>query len=142
MAITFHFRPEENLVICVHQGDRPDDEFLAACKGMYENDLFSVSMNRLIDMRQSLSDSRSASALRQMAEFVNTQFAETDAHPKIAIIAPADLAFGLCRMYEGFADTVPWDLVVFRAVDAALAWLRLPEDYMDNFDNDTHQNAP
>lgn len=143
MSIIFHFRPEENLVICVHKGDRSDDEFLAACKGMYENDLYSISMNRLIDMRQATgSGSRSASALKQLATFVNSQFATTDAHPKIAIIAPADLTFGICRMYDILTDTIPWNLVIFRAVDAALAWLGLPEDFLDNSDNDTQQNAP
>lgn len=142
MTITFHFRPEENLVICVHKGDRPDDEFLAACKGMYEHDLYNISMNRLIDFRQALSGSRSASALEQMAAFVNTQFAKTDAHPKVAVIAPVDVSFGISRMYEVFTDTVPWDLVVFRAIDAALAWLGLPEDFMDDLDNDTQQTSP
>lgn len=142
MTITFHFRPEENLVICVHKGDRPDDEFLAACKGMYEHDLYNISMNRLIDFRQALSGSRSASALEQMAAFVNTQFAKTDAHPKVAVIAPEDVSFGISRMYEVFTDTVPWDLVVFRTIDAALAWLGLPEDFMDDLDNDTQQTSP
>ena len=71
MPITFHFRPEENLVICMHKGDRSDDEFIAASKGMYENDLFSTSMNRLIDLRQATgSVSRSSFALRQLAMLI------------------------------------------------------------------------
>lgn len=137
MPITFHFRAEDNLVICVHKGDRPDDEFLAACKNMYRNELYDLSMNRLIDMREAVSDTRSTVALRQLAEFVNMQFIESNEHPKIAVIAPNDLSFGISRMYEIFADAVPWELVVFRSVDAALAWLGLPEDLMDSYDVDT-----
>ncbi len=134
MSIVFHFQPEVNLVICVHKGDRSDDEFLAASKSMYENDLF----NRLVDMRQAKgSASRSSNALRQLSEFVEMQFAETNAHPKIAIIAPEDSSFGISRMYEVFTDSAPWDLVVFRSVDPALSWLGLPEDFMDNFDKET-----
>jgi hypothetical protein len=34
-------------------------------------------------------------------------------------------------MYEVFADSVPWDFTVFRAIDAALAWLNLPEDLVE-----------
>ena len=45
-------------------------------------------------------------------------------------------------MYQVYADEVPWDFVVFRAVDAALAWLGLPEDLMDDLDNDTQQTSP
>ncbi len=142
MPITFHYRPEVNLVICVHIGNRPDDEFLAAYKGMYKNDLYNISMNRLVDFRQALSSSRSSSALKELARFVDIQFAGTNAHPKVAVIAPGDLSFGISRMYEAFSDTAPWDLVVFRAVDAALAWLGLPEDFMDKFENETQQNAP
>jgi hypothetical protein len=37
-------------------------------------------------------------------------------------------------MYEAFADSIPWDFVVFRAVDTALAWLRAPQDLLDNLD--------
>ena len=70
-------------------------------------------MNRLIDFRQALSGSRSKSALNQMAAFVNTQFAKTDAHPKVAVIAPEDLSFGISRMYQAFTDTdtIPWERI-------------------------------
>ena len=142
MPITFHFRPEVNLVISVHKGYRTDDEFLAAWKSMYENDSFNISMNHLGDLRQAKgSGSRSSAFLRELATFVNKQYAETNAHPKMAIIAPEDPTFGIARMYEVFTDHIPRDLVIFRAVDAALAWLGLPEDFMDNLNNDTQHNA-
>lgn len=137
MPISFHFRPELNLTICVHTGYRSDDEFLAAYKSMYENDLFNVFMNRLVDMRQAKgSKSRSSTTLQQLSRFVEKQFAETNAHPKIAIVAPEDISFGLSRMYDFYTDPVPWDLEIFRSIDSALAWLGLPEDFMYNFDNE------
>jgi hypothetical protein len=143
MSITFHYRPEENVVITVYKGDRSDDELLAAIRGMYENDLFSISMNRLSDMRQATGNGLiSTSTLRQLALSASAQYKKTDAHPKVAVIAPEDTGFGLSRMYQAFTDEVPFDFAVFRAADAALAWLGLPEDFMDNLDNDTLQNAP
>ena len=71
--------------------------------------------------------------------YARIQFSETSAHPKVAIVAPNDLVFGLARMYEVFSELekVPWDLVVFRAVDAALAWLGLSDDFLDSLDDDT-----
>jgi hypothetical protein len=57
--------------------------------------------------------------------------------PKVAVVAPEDVSYGLARMYEGFTNDVPWEFVVFRAAAAALAWLGLPENLMD----DLHQDA-
>jgi hypothetical protein len=44
-------------------------------------------------------------------------------------------------MYEAFADSVPWDFVVFRVVDAALAWLGVPEDLMNRGSEDAQQGS-
>jgi len=80
-------------------------------------------MNHLGDMRQAKgSGSRSSDFLRELSALVKKQYAETNVHPKMAIIAPEDVTFGIARMYEVFADDIPRDLVVFRAFDAALAW--------------------
>ena len=138
MPITFHFRPEENLVVCIHKGSRSD--ILESYKSMYENDSFDISMNRLVDVRQvGSSDISKPDSLEQLASFTKSQFAgvKLDVRPKIAIIAPSDIGFGMSRMYEIYSDVIPWDLVVFRSVESALAWLGLPEDFMDSFDNET-----
>jgi hypothetical protein len=108
-----------------------DDEFLGYYKSMVESDLFSTTMNLLIDLRHTDSSQRTGHALREFADFVTTKYADTSSRPKVAVIAPNDLSFGLARMYEVFADSIPWDFVVFRSVDTALAWLRAPEDLMD-----------
>jgi hypothetical protein len=139
MPITFHFRPEAELVICVHSGKVPDHEFLTSYKALYENDLFNTSMNLLVDLRQVDSSPRSRDVLYQFANFMQGRYADTGAHPKVAVVAPEDLSFGLARMYEVFADGVPWDFVVFRVADAALAWLGVPEDFMDDLNKDAQQ---
>ena len=143
MPITFHFRPDANLVVCVHEGTRPDDQFLACCKTMYKHELYDLSMNRLVDMREAESASRSTDCLRKLASFLCEQFKETQAHPKIAIVAPKDLSFGIARMYEIFTEDEdrPWDLVIFRAVDAALAWLDLPDDFLDDIEKDAQSGS-
>jgi hypothetical protein len=35
-------------------------------------------------------------------------------------------------MYEFFSSTVTWEFAVFRAADAALTWLGLSENLMDD----------
>jgi hypothetical protein len=42
---------------------------------------------------------------------------------RTAIVAEADLVFGLSRMYQGVATTRSPDMEVFRSMDEATAWL-------------------
>jgi len=128
MTIESHFRPEHNMAIFVHTGRVPDDEFLAFYKSFFESDTFKPSMNLLVDLRETNSSSRRPEALLHFAEFVEAKLADITASTKVAVVAPKDLSFGLARMYEVLSDSVHWNFVVFRAMDAALAWLGLPED--------------
>ena len=134
MPITFHFKPEAKLIICVHTGKVQDDEFMMRYKSIFEGNMFTPGTNLLIDLIQTDSSPRSPEGLRRFADFAKSKFAGAGMRPKVAVVAPTDLSFGLARMYEAFADSIPWDFVVFRAVDTALAWLRAPQDLMDNLD--------
>jgi len=140
MSITFHFRPEVKLVISVHTGTTPDDEFIASYKSLYENDLFDISMNRLMDLRQADIPQISAEALRQFAELVREQFQENGTNPKVAVVATKDLFFDLARMYEIFTGVVPLDIAIFHSAEEALVWFGLPEDFMDDLDKEAQQS--
>jgi len=129
-------KPEHSLAIMVHRGTTPDDEFLAFYKSLYKTDSVDTSTNLFVDLRNADSRQRSTEVLHQCAEFIQVALADATPPPKVAVVAPKDLSFGLARMYEAFADSVPWDFVVFRDVDAALAWLGLPGDLMDRYDKD------
>ena len=128
MTIESHVRPEHNMAIFVHTGRVPDDEFLAFYKSFFESDAFKPPMNLLVDLRETNSSSRSPEALLRFAELVEAKLADITASTKVAVVAPKDLSFGLARMYEVLSDSVHWNFVVFRAMDAVLAWLGLPED--------------
>ena len=138
MPITYQLKPDERLVILVHVGAVTDDEFLSFYKALYEDTRFDKSFNLLVDLRQTESSVRSAAALNEFADFMRRQFASTTARPKVAVVAPKDISFGLARMYEVFSGDVPWEFVVFRAADAALAWLGLSENLMNDVDQDAH----
>lgn len=128
MSIESHVMGEHNLVILVHTGRVPDDEFLAFYESFFESDIFRPSMSILVDLRETHSSARSPEALLRFAESAEEKLASITASTKVAVVAPKDLTFGLARMYKLLADSVPWNFVVFRAMDAALAWLGLPED--------------
>jgi hypothetical protein len=130
MSIECRIRPEHNLAILVHAGTTPDDEFFAYYKSLYENGTLDPSMNLLVDLREADSRPRSSMVLRDLAEFMQGIHSDTTTRPRVAVVAPKDLSYGLAKMYSAFADPVPWDFVAFRAMDAALAWLGLPEDFL------------
>jgi len=131
MTIEFDARPENNLLILVHAGTTTDEEFQAFYRSLFESGSIDPSMNLLVDLRGADSSPRSPEVLNQFAEFVEQTFSNISTIPKVAVVAPKDLSFGLARMYQVFANSVPWNFVVFRAMDAALAWLRMPEDLMN-----------
>ena len=140
MPITFYFKPEVNLVISVHTGTTPDDEFIASYKSLYENDLFEKSTNRLMDLRHAETAQLGEDALRQFVELVRDQFTATDTNQKVAVVAKEDFFFDLARMHEIFTGVVPLDIAVFHSIEAAMAWFGLPEDFMDDLDDDARQS--
>ena len=139
MPIEFHFRPDEKLVISVHVGTVNDDEFIASYKGLFESDRFDSSLNLLIDLRQADNSQRSTDALLQLASIAHTIYQDSDAHPKVVVIAPEALSFGLARMAEGFSNRVPWDFAVFYSEVEALGWLGVADDLLNDLDKDSHQ---
>lgn len=142
MPITLHFNPEAKLIICVHTGRVLNNQFLNCYKSMVESDLFTAATNLLIDLRQTDSSPRNQEVLRQVADLVKLKLADAGTYPKIAVIAPKDVSFGMARMYQFLTDSIPWDFVVFRSADTALAWLRAPADLMDDLYKKAHQVIP
>ncbi|UCF93005.1 MAG: hypothetical protein JSW39_02280 [Desulfobacterales bacterium] len=136
MPITYQLKPDERLVLLVHVGAVSDDEFLSFYKALYEDTQFDKSFNLLVDLRQTESAVRSAGALNEFADFMRGQFVDTTARSKVAVVAPEDISFGLARMYEVFSGDVPWEFAVFRAAEAASAWLGLSENLMNGLDQE------
>ena len=132
MTIEYKALPEHKLVILTHVGTIPDNEFLDFYKKHYRRDTFDPTMNQLVDLREADSTSRSKEVLLQLAEYMRATISGITTRPKVAVVAPRELSFGLARMYEAFAYVIPWDFVVFRSTDTALAWLGLPEDLLNS----------
>jgi hypothetical protein len=134
MPITYRTHPEHNLVILEQTGRISDEEFLAFYKRFYQIDRSFASMNHLVDLREADSSPRTSDVLHQFAGFMQSSFEGLNTRPKVAVVASKDLSFGLARMYEAFADSIPWDFTVFRTIEAALIWLGLPEDLLNGDD--------
>jgi hypothetical protein len=140
MPITFNFRAESNLVICTQKGAIPDEELVTSYKSLFDHELFANNMNLLVDLRSSISVPRSTEALIQFGQFTKAHFTKTERRPKIAVVAPNDLTFGLARMYQGHIAEGDFDFATFRAPDTASAWLGVPEHLLDNAEEKTSQS--
>jgi len=132
MPIVSQIRSDLHLIISIHIGMVPDEEFLQFYNELYSGGQTDLSYDRLVDLRRTDSSVRSSDALRALAHILEQQYAGTNLNPKTAVIAPQALSFGLGRMYESFASSVPGEFVIFRAVDAALAWLGAPSDVLSD----------
>ncbi|MBN2028654.1 hypothetical protein JW824_00260 [bacterium] len=132
MPITYQIKPDEKLVTLVHTGVVADSEFLSFYKNLYTVPQFDRSFNVLVNLQQAESTARSTSALHELAEFIQKQLKNINPHPKIAVVAPKDLSFGLARMYEVFSSTASSRFVVFRDADDALTWLGVSEKLKDD----------
>lgn len=131
MSIVYRIIKEHRLIVSVHVGTVPDDEFLRSYKQLFEDAAFDENYNLLVDLRRTTSGERSTAALRSLSADVEQQYRSAEPAPKTAVIAPTDISFGLGRMYQSFVDTVPGEVVIFRAADAALAWLGVPPGVLD-----------
>lgn len=130
MPITYRIIKEHGLIVSIHSGTAPDDEFLRIYGQLFEDPDFSDRYHLLVDLRRASSEERSTTALRSLSSIVAQRYRNVESAPKTAIIAPTDISYGLGRMYQTFVDTVPGEVVIFRAADAALAWLGAPPDVL------------
>lgn len=128
MPIDFREIPECRVNVFTHTGSIPDDELISFYRSVYENKRFDASKDYLVDLRQADSSPRSVDALRLLVDLIAPHMRAVETAPRVAVIAPHSLSFGLARMYEVFSDEIPWTFVVFRDAEAACAWLGLPEN--------------
>lgn len=141
MPITSLFKQTEKLVVVVHVGVILDDEFLLYYQNLFQDDRFDKSHNLLVDLRRADSAIRTPEALREFAGIASAHYAGAETSTKVAVVASQDVSFGLARMYEVFSNKVPWEFVVFRSADAALAWLGLPEDLAIDIDESSQASG-
>ena len=107
MPIEHFVRAEDHLLVVAHVGTIGDDEFLSFYKGLYGSEGFDRTLTHLIDLRRANSSPRSSDVLRELADYMHRTFEETSAAPRVAVVAPEALTYGLARMYDSFSAGIP-----------------------------------
>jgi hypothetical protein len=76
-----------------------------------------VDLSRVTELRLTAHDVRAIVAVdRRLARLMPSAV--------VAVVAPADVVFGLARMWEVLAEGIGWQTQVFREAGAAAAWVR------------------
>ena len=131
MPIKFHFRPDNNLIISVHKGIVKDDEFINSYRSLCENYLFKTGMNLLVDLRKADSSYRSSEGLYSIAGFLESRYQDFNKEPKIAVLAPKNISFGLARVFHALSGNIPIEYSIFRSSEEALSWLDAPNSLLE-----------
>jgi hypothetical protein len=130
MPIKYQVDDVHRLIVAVAYGTMTDDEVFG-----YQREVWSqrqwAGYDELVDMSR-VSDITLASTDRvQDLAALAAEMDASEARSKLVIFAPADLAFGLARMFQAYRELERRsrkDVAVFRTMKEARAFLRLPDD--------------
>ena len=84
---------------------------------------FHPGANALWDLRQAARQNLPTNDILSLVSYIKSHQQERGAGYKVAIVAEHDLLFGGARMFEAFADTVPFNCRVFRDIEEAERWI-------------------
>jgi hypothetical protein len=119
------------VVFATASGSLGDEELLDFAQKTANDPEFRSGVHELIDLRAADVSQITSRGLRRAAE-IFAAFDSGPSHARIAFVAPADVVFGLSRMYQAFRSDSPAEIGVFRELHEARAWLGLPPDVEDD----------
>ena len=126
MPIEHRYDPQLRTLFLDFSGEVSELELLDVARKLSSDPSIPPGHRELVDLSGVLVTDVTSLALRRVAQI----YAEADKRPedsRVAIVAPADLFYGLSRMYEAFREPSPLEIQVFRELREARAWLGLAE---------------
>jgi hypothetical protein len=106
-----------------------DAEVIDAYDRVVDDPDFDPTLDVIADMTGVVRIDVTANRVRELAERRARNARLNAARPRVAIVAPTDVMFGIARMYEssGPRDDGSRRYLVCRTMEEARAWLSLPE---------------
>ena len=123
MPIRVSIDRQRGLITTVISGAITPADLVAAYERIFADPDFRPGLDSLWDMRDARLAAFTTEHIRQTSEYILSQAARRGSGYKSALVASADLQFGLARMYEVFTERLPAEVGVFRDIDDALRWL-------------------
>ena len=130
MPIVYRVDRALGVVFAGATGSINDDDLLDFAQKTANDPEFRSGVHELVDLRAADVTQVTSRGLRRAAE-IFAAFDSGPSHARIALVAPADVVFGLSRMYQAFRSDSPAEIGVFRELSEARVWLGLPPDVED-----------
>jgi hypothetical protein len=115
----------------VASGTVTDADVLDTYGGELVDPTFDPALDQIFDGRAIDRLEVTSEALRTLADLmvVVDGALPPGIHPRVAIVVPTDVAFGLARMYQAYRESrgTPKQYYVCRSMDEARRWMQLPE---------------
>lgn len=117
MAANYRIDPERRLMMITLAGRVTGDELDAFSERVRHDPAYDPAWAALVDASEMNPAGLSTQALRARAAVPRRN------PTRVAIVAPADVVFGLARMFQMMSEGRGNHIEVFRGMDDALAWL-------------------
>jgi hypothetical protein len=96
------------------------DEARAGAEAIWSNPAYRANPV-VLDFRQARLGV-SAADMRSLADFILAEQPPSGRPPRLALVAPGDLDFGLSRIFAAYRDHPSTEVAVFRDFDEAVTW--------------------
>jgi hypothetical protein len=114
--------PQLGVIRTEATGVLTDHEILEHKRTLLDDPAFEPNMKELSDVRGVERLQVSPAGVRRFAAF-DAEHAQQLGDYKMALVVSADVAFGMARMYQAFADEEMDSIGVFRDMREAASWL-------------------
>lgn len=121
MSASYRIDSSQRMIFSSATGVLTDDDLLTHQDRVTNDPGFDPTFSQLWDFRH-VSDVEVTNATLQ--ELAGARSFRAGA--KRAVVAPKDVLYGMARMFQMLHGEAPEDLRVFRSIDEARNWLRLP----------------
>jgi hypothetical protein len=124
MPIIPHFDSQSGLVTLTVEGEVSGANIKEALGGVVDDPRFRPGADMLWDFREALGVDMRGEAIQDLVSFVGSLKEKRGTDYRVALVAEADVLYGFARMYEAYAEHLPFVLKVFRDMVEAQNWLR------------------
>ena len=108
---------------CTILGDATLDKILKAAEEVYSEEYITIQKYQIIDFTECTSFQLSSDDMRAIVE-VDIEVSKSNPDIIIAIVAPDDIAFGMSRVYEAYAEETGFRIKVFRDKKESRLWIQ------------------
>jgi hypothetical protein len=119
MPVDSEFFPDKGLIISTFYGSVDSADLYRNFEEMPLDPRFHPDMDHLVDFSGVARIEVPTETIRKVAE----EYRVFSDNCRRVVVATQDLAYGLCRVYEGYLDLPESRFFLFRTLPEALAWL-------------------